>query len=72
MRRREFAASLVLALAGGPASAGRRDNAEECARIAARLREIGAKRRAGYTAKQGRRLQAQRDALEERRRAKCR
>ena len=54
------------------AIAARRDDEEECARIAARLRDIARQRRAGYNARQGRRLQARRDELEQRQREKCR
>lgn len=50
----------------------RRDNKDECARIDARLVEIATKRRAGYGAEQGRRLQTQREELEKKRREKCR
>jgi hypothetical protein len=70
MNRRIF---LGLLLAAGPALAEhRRDNREACARIDQRLKDIQSERRLGYTAKRGRKLQAQRDSLEEKRRLKCR
>lgn len=73
MRRRAMlAAGLALVLLRVSAAEKRRDNEEECARLDARLREIADQRRAGYTAKQGRRLQWKRDEIEQRRRLKCR
>lgn len=70
MDRRAFLATLLLATT---ARAGRRsDNPEHCARIDQRLRNIESQRRAGYSAKRGRRLQAQREKLESRRRQDCR
>ncbi|CAG0937920.1 hypothetical protein GPROT2_00061 [Gammaproteobacteria bacterium] len=69
MDRRIF---LVTVLLAAPAFAGRRsENREQCARIDQRLGDIEAERRAGYTAKRGRKLQAQRQKLEEQRRKSC-
>ncbi len=69
MDRRLFLAMLVTAPA---AAEWRRDNREECARLDQRLKRIESQRRAGYTAKQGRRLSAQREELEHTRRKRCR
>lgn len=70
MDRRAFLATLLLA---STALAGRRsDNPEQCARIDRRLRDIESERRAGYSAKRGRKLQAQREKLESQRRQDCR
>jgi hypothetical protein len=44
----------------------------DCARIRSRLRDIRSRLRAGYTAKQGRRLREQERQLDERRRRECR
>ena len=44
----------------------------DCARIRSRLRDLRSQLRAGYTAKQGRRLREQERELEERRRRECR
>lgn len=50
-----------------------RKHAEECRRIEASLREIRSKQRAGYSAKEGERLKARVQILNERRKAKrCR
>jgi hypothetical protein len=54
------------------AAAWRRDNREKCARIDERLKDVDSQRRAGYTAKQGRRLRERRDKLERTRREMCR
>lgn len=70
MKRRTLLALLLL---GPPALAGwRRENRDECARLDARLKELEAQRRMGYTAKQGRRLEAQREKLAQKRREQCR
>lgn len=70
MNRRLF---LGLILASAPAAADwRRDNKEECGRLDEKLKDVDAQRRIGYTPKQGRRLQAQREKLEHRRRELCR
>ena len=62
-----------LALPSLPAGAEwRRDNKEECDRVDEKLKDNESQRRAGYTPKQGRRLQAQREKLEQKRREKCR
>jgi hypothetical protein len=50
----------------------RRENHDACARIDARLDQIEARRRAGFGAREGRRLQAQREKLEAQRRQLCR
>lgn len=72
MHRRDFI-GLGLALVTTPAAADwRRDNKEECGRIDSKLSDIETERRIGYTPKQGRRLQAQREKLEQKRREKCR
>lgn len=64
---------LSLMLLAWPATAlARHENMEECAKLDARLRDISSRRRAGYGAAQGRKLQAQREKLEERRRKNCR
>ena len=70
MNRRCF---LGIAMLATPAAAEwRRDNKEQCERIDDKLKNIEDQRRVGYTPKQGRRLLAQRDKLEEQRREKCR
>jgi hypothetical protein len=63
---------LCLLLPIAAAAGRRRDNKEACARLDDRLGTIESKRRAGYTAKQGRQLQAQREATEQKRREMCR
>lgn len=70
MKRR----SLLLALLVAPAAVAgwRRDNAELCARIDAKLKDIEAQRRIGYTPKRGRALQARREQLTAQRRERCR
>jgi len=70
MDRRWFLALVWLTTAA--AAEWRRDNKDECARLDEKLKDIENQRRAGYTPKQGRRLQAQREKLEEKRREKCR
>jgi hypothetical protein len=50
----------------------RRDNREACAKLDDRLKDIENRRRAGYTAKQGRTLATKREAIEQQRREKCR
>jgi hypothetical protein len=78
MDRRVFLSILVSCCVGAellsrPAiAAWRRDNKDECARVDDGLKEIEARRRAGYTAKQGRRLLERRAKLEQKRREKCR
>jgi hypothetical protein len=70
MQRRSLLTLLLLAV---PALAGRRrDNAEQCERIDARLSDIDAQRRLGYTPRRGRMLAAQREKLAQQRRDKCR
>ena len=70
MDRRLFLGLLWLAT---PAAAEwRRDNKDECGRLDEKLKDIENQRRVGYTLKQGRRLQAQREKVEEKRREKCR
>ena len=70
MDRRLFLGLLLLVT---PAVAEwRRDNKDECGRLDEKLKDIENQRRIGYTAKQGRRLQARREKLEEQRREKCR
>ncbi|WKZ11796.1 MAG: hypothetical protein QY320_11995 [Gammaproteobacteria bacterium] len=60
-------------LIAAPAAAEwRRNNREECARTDRQLQAIESQRRAGYTAKQGRRLNARREQLERARRERCR
>lgn len=60
-------------LLSAPALAGRRrENREACDRIDRRLQEIESQRRAGYSAKQGRKLATRRDELERSRRELCR
>ncbi len=72
MHRRDFI-GLGIALVTVPAAAEwRRDNEDECARIDAKLKDIETQRRMGYTPKQGRRLQSQREKLAQKRREKCR
>ena len=69
-----FAGSFAgIMLPCAPAAAEwRRDNKEECGRVDEKLKDIENQRRVGYTPKQGRRLQLQREKLEEKRRQKCR
>jgi hypothetical protein len=50
----------------------RRDNRDACERLDNKLRAIESKRRAGYTAKQGRQLQTQRETAERKYRELCR
>jgi hypothetical protein len=69
VHRRTF---LALLLSAPAAAEWRRDNREECARIDQKLKEIESERRAGYTAKQGRRLAVRREGLEHKRRERCR
>lgn len=71
MRRRlilQIFALLPLAAVAGR----RRDNKEACEQLDETLKRIESERRAGYTAKQGRRLLAKRQAAEEKRRELCR
>lgn len=63
---------ICLLLFSAPALARQRENAEKCARLNARLREIQSRRRAGYRAAQGRKLRDQQIRLEQERRAGCR
>jgi hypothetical protein len=64
---------LGLMLLSAPVAADwRRDHKDECGRIDAKLKDIETQRRIGYTPKQGRRLQAQREKLELKRREQCR
>ena len=70
MDRRWFLGLIWLTAAA--AAEWRHDNKEECARLDEKLKDIENQRRAGYTPKQGHRLQAQRQKLEEQRREKCR
>ena len=70
MKRRLF---LCLLLAAPPVVADwRRDHKDECARVDEKLKEIETQRRAGYTPKQGRALEAKRGKLEQKRRELCR
>ncbi len=70
MNRRACLAALLLAL---PALAqSQEDRRDECRRIRQRLQDIESARRAGYTARRGRQLRAQREKLDEQRRIKCR
>lgn len=73
MNRRLICLMSLSMLLTAPAMAEwRHENPEECAKLDARLREIDSRRRAGYSAAQGRQLQAQREKLEQRRRKICR
>lgn len=63
---------LCLLLVTAPALARRQENAETCARLDARLREIQSRRRAGYRAAQGRKLRDRQIRLEQQRREGCR
>jgi len=77
MDRRTFLACALLAtstLTATPVARGawRRDNREACAKLDARLKDVEAQRRMGYTAKQGRKLAARREELEQQRRDQCR
>lgn len=64
---------LALLLSSTPAlAAWRRDNKEQCERIDGKLKDIETQRRIGYTPKQGRRLEAQREKLAQKRRELCR
>lgn len=70
MNRRLFLSLIIVAV---PAAADwRRDNKEECERLDEKLKEIDTQRRIGYTPRQGRRLQAQRETIEQKRRELCR
>lgn len=69
MDRRAFLCMLIAAPA---AAEWRRNNREECARTDRQLQAIESQRRAGYTAKHGRRLNARREQLERARRERCR
>lgn len=72
MDRRQFLALTLLAPALPAAADWRRDNEEACGRIDRTLKDIETERRRGYTPKQGRKLQAQREKLEQKRREQCR
>ncbi len=65
-------AGFLSLLSAGAAAEWRRDNREECERVDERLKDIETQRRRGYTPKQGLRLQARREKLEQKRRQKCR
>ena len=70
MNRRLFLSLMIVAV---PAAAERRrDNKEECGRVDEKLKDVDTQRRIGYTPKQGRRLQAEREKLEQKRRELCR
>jgi hypothetical protein len=71
MRRRSFIGFLLL-LPVTAAAGRRRDNPEACERLDEALKRIESQRRAGYTAKQGRRLLEQRREAEQKRRDLCR
>lgn len=61
------------AVPGQPVAASNAAKADACGRIQQSLRKITSKMRAGYTAKQGERLRARKQDLEEKRRLqKCR
>jgi hypothetical protein len=69
--RRRLLLQLCLLAPVAAAAGRRRDNPEACQRLDARLRAIESQRRAGYTAKQGRQLQAKREELARKRREEC-
>jgi hypothetical protein len=71
MRRRSFIGFLLL-LPVTVAAGRRRDNPDECERLDEALKRIESQRRAGYTAKQGRRLLEKRRQAEQKRRELCR
>lgn len=73
MTRRDLLTALLATLTASAGAGGwRRDNRELCARLDARLKEIEARRRAGYTAAQGRKLVEQKTKLAGQRRENCR
>lgn len=64
---------LCLMLLAQPAMAEwRYENVEKCAKLDARLRDISSRRRAGYSAAEGRKLRTQQEKLEQQRRKDCR
>jgi len=73
MTRRDLLTVLIASIAATAGADGwRRDNRELCARLDGRLKEIEARRRAGYTAAEGRKLAAQQRKLAGQRRENCR
>jgi len=66
------ALALLAALLAGPVAADREERERECTRIKERIERIHQRRRAGYSAREGRRLKARLRELEQRRRKACR
>lgn len=71
MHRRWLIQALLLTPLAA-AAGRRRDNPDECERLDDTLKRIESQRRAGYTAKQGRRLLEKRREVEQKRRELCR
>lgn len=72
MRAMKCRAPLLVLLLIAPGCIAATDRETDCAEIRFKLREIQDQLRAGYTAKQGRRLRERQRQLEERRRRECR